>query len=122
MGSMVVTYTTKGTKETAQTLKIVGRSDLNHSISWEIIKSEPNVTFSSRVDTVTMHPVTFADKAQTFVLWESAFSSDASLAAIQDSKFKKHECFADLQAICAAKAAAAAKEKADKDAGLSIDK
>jgi hypothetical protein len=55
-------------------------SNLEHFITYSVINSEPNLSYSSAVSTIRCWPVTSGDLADsTFVRWTSRFSSDADV-------------------------------------------
>jgi len=74
---------------TVQLLKLTELHDANHTLTWDVIMSEPAVSYTSAVHTIRLRRVT-ASK-QTLVELISDYSSDASMEVIEDSKFKKLE-------------------------------
>ncbi|KAL7411395.1 hypothetical protein BDY24DRAFT_396647 [Mrakia frigida] len=82
---------------TTQTIKLEEWSALEHKISYSIIASEPALTFTSVVSTITLKKVTSgASENATFVEWSANFSSDADAGVIEDARFKRKEALADL--------------------------
>ncbi|KAI8323456.1 Bet v1-like protein [Martensiomyces pterosporus] len=79
---------------TVQQYRLVEFSELKHSLTYEIVESEPAVPVLSAQHTIHVLRVSADDTA--FVQWSSDFSSDGSSAAVQDSKYKKLEALADL--------------------------
>ncbi|GAA5906390.1 hypothetical protein JCM6882_002717 [Rhodosporidiobolus microsporus] len=72
-------------------------SSLRHSISYSVIASEPALTYSSVISTITLFAVTTGDEAgSTFVQWTGQFSSDATADTLEDAKYKRREALADL--------------------------
>ncbi|GAA6020562.1 hypothetical protein JCM10207_008669 [Rhodosporidiobolus poonsookiae] len=72
-------------------------SSLRHSISYSVITSDPALTYSSVISTITLYAVTSGEAANsTFVQWTGSFSSDADASVVQDAKFKRVEALADL--------------------------
>jgi hypothetical protein len=69
-------------------------SSINHSVTFELIESEPANRVSSVIHTISLKKVTAG--GATFVEWVSDFSSDATAEVIMDSSFKRREAFADL--------------------------
>lgn len=54
--------------------------NLDHFITYSVINSEPNLTYSSVVSTVRCWAVTSGEfQDTTFVRWTSKFSSDADI-------------------------------------------
>jgi len=80
---------------TEQHIKLLELSDIDYSVTYEIIESKPPVNYLSAIHTIRLRRVT--KKNVTFIEAVSDFSHDASQAVIQDSKFKKLELFADLE-------------------------
>jgi len=75
---------------TVQLLKLTELNDATFTVTWDVIMSEPSVSYSSAVHTVRLRRVTQPTK-QTMVELVSDYSSDASLEVIEDSRFKKLE-------------------------------
>jgi len=72
-------------------------SSIDHYITYSVITSKPELSYSSVVSTVRAYPVTSGKhEGQTFVTWTGNFSSDADASVIQDAKFKRREALADL--------------------------
>ncbi|GAA5826747.1 hypothetical protein JCM10212_002456 [Sporobolomyces blumeae] len=59
-----------------------------------VITSEPALSYSSVISTITLHSVTTDNS--TFVEWSGSFASDADASVIEDGKFKRREALADL--------------------------
>lgn len=93
---------------------------INHMISYSVITSDPELTYSSVLDTIRLHPVTAGPHADsTFVEWSANFSSDANAGewtrsslptcfccpymiltlpgVISDAKYKRIEALLDLE-------------------------
>ncbi|EMF15400.1 Bet v1-like protein [Sphaerulina musiva SO2202] len=67
-------------------------SSINHYITYSIISSQPELSYSSVVSTVRAYAVTSGEfENSTFVEWTGNFSSDADAGVIQDAKFKRRE-------------------------------
>ncbi|CAA9960795.1 hypothetical protein PTMSG1_04179 [Pyrenophora teres f. maculata] len=72
-------------------------SSIDHYITYSVITSKPELSYSSVVSTIRAYPVTSGKhEGQTFVTWTGNFSSDADASVIQDAKFKRREALADL--------------------------
>ncbi|GAA5821594.1 hypothetical protein JCM3770_005307 [Rhodotorula araucariae] len=72
-------------------------SSLRHSISYSVITSEPALSFSSVISTITLFPVTTGSEANsTYISWTGQWSSDADAGVVEDGKFKRREALADL--------------------------
>jgi len=78
-----------------QTIELRGLSDLSHSISWDLITSDPPTSVSSTSYSIKLYRVTATN--ETFVVWKTDYSSDGSLEVIQDQKYKQHENFQALR-------------------------
>ncbi len=75
--------------------RVVGISDSRHSISYEVVSAEPNMSVSSVQNEIKLYPVTDTD--HTFIRWITDFSNDVDLQMIEDNKYKKLECFSAMQ-------------------------
>eukprot|EP00466_Bigelowiella_natans_P002791 jgi/Bigna1/52777/estExt_Genewise1Plus.C_110101 len=82
-------------KKSTQTVKILEISDINYSITYDLIMAEPAVGFSSAVYTIKLQRVT--ENGSTFMSWSTDFSNDASQEILQDNKYKKLEGFGALR-------------------------
>ncbi|WQF76615.1 Putative polyketide cyclase/dehydrase, START-like domain superfamily [Colletotrichum destructivum] len=72
-------------------------STINHFITYSVITSQPELSYTSVVSTIRCYPVTSGESENsTFVEWTGNFSSDADAGVIQDAKFKRREALADL--------------------------
>jgi hypothetical protein len=67
----------------------------NHTIAYEVISSEPAMTYTAAEGELSFDKVTDGD--QTFLCWTTIFSNDADAQIIQDQKYKKLEFFADFK-------------------------
>jgi len=79
------------------TFRVVEISEIHRSISYELVSANPQTTFSSMVNTIKLHKVTFDDS--TFVEWSTDFSNDVDSHVIQDNKYKKIDYFKDLAKV-----------------------
>ncbi|GAB5353861.1 hypothetical protein AAMO2058_000070400 [Amorphochlora amoebiformis] len=82
---------------TEQTIKVMELSDLQHSVTYDIIFSKPAVKFTSAIYTIKLQRV--SETNSTFMSWSTDFSNDAEEAVVMDSKFKKLEAFKSLRAF-----------------------
>ncbi|KAK4199980.1 hypothetical protein QBC40DRAFT_77004 [Triangularia verruculosa] len=74
-------------------------SNLDHFITYSVINSEPELTYSSVVSTIRCWPVTSGEfEDSTFVRWTSKFASDADIGVIEDAKYKRRDALNDLAA------------------------
>ncbi|EMC92172.1 hypothetical protein BAUCODRAFT_151604 [Baudoinia panamericana UAMH 10762] len=72
-------------------------STINHYVTYSVITSQPELTYTSVLSTVRCYPITSGElEGCTFVEWSGHFSSDASAEVIQDAKYKRREALADL--------------------------
>ncbi|KAK4103421.1 Bet v1-like protein [Parathielavia hyrcaniae] len=77
-------------------------SNLDHFITYSVINTEPELTYSSVVSTIRCWPVTSGEFQDcTFVRWTSKFSSDADLGVLEDAKYKRRDALKDLGAAAA---------------------
>jgi len=72
-------------------------SAINHYITYSVIASQPELSYTTVVSTIRCYAVTSGDlEGSTYVEWSGHFSSDADAGVIQDAKFKRREALADL--------------------------
>ncbi|KAK7968757.1 hypothetical protein PG988_007830 [Apiospora saccharicola] len=72
-------------------------STINHYITYSVITSKPELSYTSVVSTIRCYAVTSGElENSTFVEWTGNFSSDADAGVIQDAKFKRRDALADL--------------------------
>ncbi|KAH7020979.1 uncharacterized protein B0I36DRAFT_367445 [Microdochium trichocladiopsis] len=72
-------------------------STINHYITYSIITSKPELTYSSVLSTIRLYAVTSGEaEGSTYIEWTGNFSSDADAGVIQDAKFKRRDALADL--------------------------
>merc|ERR1711959_600158 len=93
-GTRTVTYN----DGTTQTYKLMALSEIDFTINYSLIISEPAVSYSSQLNKIRLQRITTSDTPQTFVEWTSDFSNDADAQVIQDSRFKKQDGFKALAA------------------------
>ncbi|KAK7740898.1 hypothetical protein SLS53_004961 [Cytospora paraplurivora] len=73
-------------------------SSINHSVTYSVITSSPEVTYSSVLSTIRLYAVTAGQHAgSTYVEWSANFSSDANAEVISDAKYKRIEALSDLE-------------------------
>ncbi|KAK0643418.1 hypothetical protein B0T16DRAFT_430029 [Cercophora newfieldiana] len=74
-------------------------SNLDHFITFSVINAEPDLPYSSVVNTIRCWAVTSGEfEDSTFVRWTSKFSSDADIGVIEDAKYKRRDALSDLAA------------------------
>ncbi|KAF2123463.1 Bet v1-like protein [Dothidotthia symphoricarpi CBS 119687] len=72
-------------------------SSIDYYITYSVISSKPELSYSSVVSTIRVYPITSGKhEGQTYITWSGNFSSDADASVIQDAKFKRREALADL--------------------------
>jgi len=76
-------------------LRIVELSELQHTLGYQVLTTEPAHSVSSIQGLVNLRSVT--DDNTTFITWTTDFSNDADATVIYDQKFKKTEFFAELK-------------------------
>jgi Ca2+-binding EF-hand superfamily protein len=81
---------------TVQRVRLLELSEQNRSLSWEIIESNPPISYMAATHRITLKKVT--DNNTTFVQAFTDFSKDAGAGVLADSKFKKLELFRSLAA------------------------
>mmetsp|Transcript_47052 Transcript_47052/g.78099 ORF Transcript_47052/g.78099 Transcript_47052/m.78099 type:complete len:158 (-) Transcript_47052:174-647(-) len=94
-GTRTINYN-DGTKQTVQIMEI---SDLRKSVTYSVVSSEPAVSYTSAVHQVSLQEVTNPAenvKQQCFLEWKSDYSNDATIAVMEDSRYKKKSAFGDM--------------------------
>ena len=92
VGSVVkITYKNGGAWE----CRITEVSDRNHTIAYEVIGADPEISCTSCEGELVFAPVTDGDA--TFLKWTTLFSNDADAQVISDQKYKKLEFFAEFK-------------------------
>jgi len=116
VGAVVkVTYKDK----TVQRLHISEISDATHSVSWEMLESQPAVLIMSVVHTIKLRRVT--ENNTTFIEWITDFSKDADNNVLADARFKQKENFQALNTALGGKAGGSSEGKEKKLIGLVYD-
>ncbi|KAJ3086593.1 hypothetical protein HDU96_004864, partial [Phlyctochytrium bullatum] len=78
-----------------QKFRVLELSDLEHSVTYEVIESNPPAHVLAAYHTLRLKPVTHTNG--TFVEFVSEFASgENTLNVIEDSKYKKREALEDL--------------------------
>lgn len=106
-----VTYkdSADGKTVTMQRIKLLELSDVNYTVTYDLIESTPAVKVMSAIYSLKLSRVSMDNT--TYVEWSCDFSSDASQEVIQDAKYKKLEGFAALGAFVAKQARFAASDR-----------
>ncbi|KAK4226742.1 hypothetical protein QBC38DRAFT_219228 [Podospora fimiseda] len=77
-------------------------SNLEHYITYSLITSTPELSYSSMVSTIRCWPVSSGEfESSTFVQWTSKFSSDAEASVVEDAKYKRREALEGLSVTAA---------------------
>jgi len=74
---------------TVQRIRVLGMSDIEHSVTYDLIQSDPPITYTAVEHTIKLHRITVGNR--TFVCFLSNFSRDANQEALADSHYKKVE-------------------------------
>jgi hypothetical protein len=77
--------------------RIVEISEIQHSISYELIQTDATVNVSSVLHTIQLSEVT--ETGETFVSWTTEFSGDCDQHVFSDAKFKKLDAFKDIRKV-----------------------
>ncbi|KAJ2157204.1 hypothetical protein GGF46_004682 [Coemansia sp. RSA 552] len=88
------TRTTTFADGTVQKHRLLEFSEVSHSLTYEIVESEPAVKSMSAQHTLQVIAVTADNTA--FVQWTSDYSSDGALDLVMDAKYKKLDALAEL--------------------------
>lgn len=86
-----------------QTKALRGLNSYDHTATWEMITSEPSVTYSSARYSFQLHPVTTSK--QTFIVFQTVYSNDADAQVTEDQKYKLREGIKQIQVKLASAAA-----------------
>merc|ERR550534_174448 len=78
-----------------QTKALRGLNSYDHTATWEMVTSEPAVTYSSARYSLELMPVTTT--GHTFIIFTTVYSNDADASVTQDQKFKLQEGIASIQ-------------------------
>jgi len=77
------------------TVRLVAINEEKHYLTWELVTSNTNLGYTSRIDTFEMRRCT--KENWTYVEWRTDFSSDATLDVIEDARHKRLEAFDHLE-------------------------
>lgn len=97
LGQYSIAYA-DNTVQTVRITEISERLPNKRILGMEFVMSDPPVSYSGRMDTITLTAVTHGS-SQVFIEYSSDFTSDATMEVLEDSKFKKREFFDDLSAF-----------------------
>mmetsp|Transcript_81026 Transcript_81026/g.229526 ORF Transcript_81026/g.229526 Transcript_81026/m.229526 type:complete len:150 (+) Transcript_81026:103-552(+) len=97
LGTYRITYD-DGAAQTVRITEVSERLPTKRSIGLEFLVSDPPLGYSSRMDQICLSAVTHSARPQVYIEYSSDFSSDATMEALEDSKFKKREFFDHLAA------------------------
>jgi hypothetical protein len=86
---------------TVWTVAVRELSSINHSITFEVIESEPATSFSSAVHTISLKRIS-TGTGSTYIEWITDFSNDVTSDIVVDSSFKRQEAFSDLASVSTA--------------------
>jgi len=87
--------TAKFTDGTIQMMCITGLDSYDYKLSWEIIASEPAVSYSSAHFSLSLESVTCSN--QTVIFFSTRYSNDANSAVTADQKYKLRDAIKNLQ-------------------------
>lgn len=85
--------------KTVQKFRVTEVSDQNYQVTFELIESNPPAEYLSASHTWRLRRVT--QDNTTFFETESVYSKDASMNAIEDSRYRKLDLFKELRAALA---------------------
>jgi NAD(P)-dependent dehydrogenase (short-subunit alcohol dehydrogenase family) len=87
--------------KTVQKIRISELSDAHYSIGWDVVESQPAVTYSGVSHLVQLRRIT--DTERTLVEWTTTFSKDIDNNVIADQRIKQVENFNGLQKFVTSK-------------------
>merc|ERR1712062_192912 len=79
-----------------------GLNSYDHTATWEMLSSEPAVSYSSARYSVQLEAITMT--SETLVIFTTVYSDDATVQQTQDQKYKLRDGISNLQAKFAKKA------------------
>jgi len=82
---------------TVQRIKLIELSEAHYFLTYDVISSEPALTYSGATHTIKLRRVT--EEPHTFVQFTSDYAKDAGADVIADSRFKKLEFFKALGSV-----------------------
>lgn len=85
-----------------QTKSLRGLNCYDYNATWEMVTSEPAVSYTSARYNVQLEEITMTN--ETLVIFTSTYSNDASIEVTEDQKFKIREGIKRLQELCVQKA------------------
>merc|ERR1711953_656619 len=85
-----------------QTKALRGLNSYDYSATWEMVASEPAVSYASARYGVKLEEITVTK--QTLAIFTTTYSNDASIEVIEDQKYKLREGLTELNTLCAKKA------------------
>jgi len=86
-----------------QRIKLLELSEAHYFVTYDVITSEPPLTYSGATHTIKLRRVT--EEPQTFIQFTSDYAKDAGADVIADSHFKKLEFFKALAGVTEPRAA-----------------
>jgi hypothetical protein len=75
-------------------MRLLEASELQHFVTLELVASEPAITVSSAIHTISLEKVTASNA--TYIKWTTDFSNDATSEVVMDSQYKKLDAFKEL--------------------------
>ena len=70
-------------------------SERNHTVAYELIRTESPISVSSLVGDIRLSPVT--DVGQTFMTWSTEYANDVDSDYVGEARTKKREMFAAIK-------------------------
>ena len=83
------------TDDTVWNVRLTEISDRKFTIAYEVLTSEPELTFTGMTGEFKLIPITMTNEC--VLTWTTEYSNDCDVQVIQDSKFKKQEFFDRIQ-------------------------
>ena len=85
-----------------QTKALRGLNSYDYTATWEMVASEPPVSYSSARYNVALEEITMSDS--TLVIFTTTYSNDATIEVTEDQKFKLRDGLTELKTLCVKKA------------------
>jgi len=81
-----------------QTKALRGVNSYDYTATWEMVTSDPPVSYSSARYSVHLEPITMTE--QTLVIFTTVYSNDASIEVTEDQRCKLREGIAAINNLC----------------------
>ena len=77
--------------------RVTELSERNHTLAYELVMAEPQISVSSIVGEISLSAVSDSDR--TFLEWSTEYSNDVDAEFIGDARWKKRDMFAEMKRV-----------------------